>query len=187
MTIQRITDRDIQFLAQTAGLLHDDYTSADESWKGSPFAWIKQRPSRQRGSIGEQLVSGFFADKGFDVGKSPDSEADRLIEGLRVEIKSSTLWKNGSYRFQQLRDQNYDVAVCLGISPFDAHCWIIPKSVIMDNWGTAEGLTSQHGGSEGSDTAWLTVDPEDVQSWLLPYGSTLARAVEILDSMSPHR
>jgi hypothetical protein len=45
-----------------------------------------------------------------------------LINGHRVEIKFSTLWQEGIYNFQQIRDQNYEYAVCLGISPFEAHC-----------------------------------------------------------------
>ena len=60
--------------------------------------------------------------KGFDVAKSPDSQADRIIAGARAEIKTSTLWKNGVYMFQQLRDQNYAFVICLGISPLNAHC-----------------------------------------------------------------
>ena len=184
MSMQRITDPDVQLLAGIAGTLRTDYTGDSVLWEGSPFAWIRTRPSRQVGTICEKLVAGFLAAKDFNVIRSPDSEADRVVEGLRVEIKSSTLWKGGKYRFQQLRDQNYDVAVCLGISPFDAHCWVIPKPVIMGNWGTAEGLSPQHGGREGRDTAWLAVDPEDVQSWLLPYGGTLARAVELLESIA---
>ena len=185
MNIRHITDPDVQILATIAGTLHSDYAADDLAWEGSPFAWIRSRPSRQRGAIFEKLVAGFLAAKDFDVVRSPDSEADRVINGLRTEIKSSTLWKNGGYKFQQFRDQNYDIAICLGVSPFDAHCWIIPKSVIMANWGTAEGLSSQHGGREGTDTAWLTVNPLNVQSWLLPYGGTLAEAAEILIHVSP--
>ena len=165
MNVRRISDPDVQLLAAIAGTLHSDYVADDMSWEGSPFAWIRQRPSRQRGSIAEKLVAGFLAAKDFDVVRSPDSEADRVIDGLRTEIKSSTLWKNGSYRFQQLRDQNYDVAICLGVSPFNAHCWVIPKSDIMKNWGTAEGLSSQHGGQAGTDTAWLVPNQSRPSRW----------------------
>ena len=184
MNPHKISDRDVQILAETATLLHADYSTDDLSWERSPFAWIKKRPSRQRGAIAERLVAKFLSAKGFSVDRSPDSEADRVVDGLRVEIKSSTLWKGGNYRFQQFRDQNYDVAICLGISPFSAHCWVIPKSVIMDNWGAAGGLRSQHGGQEGRDTAWLGVDPQNVQDWLLPYGGTLSQAVEALTCIS---
>ena len=166
-----------------AGALHDDYDDEDMAWACSPFAWIKSRPSRQVGAIGEQLVAGFFAAKYFDVAKSPDSEADRIIGGFRVEIKFSTLWKAGSYKFQQLRDQNYEIGIWLGVSPFNAHCWVVPKLMMMERWHSGE-IGSQHGGRSGRDTAWLTVDPASVPQWLSPHGGTLSQAVSAFRKLS---
>ena len=184
MTGRSISDPDVRRLMAIAGTLHADYDDDDLSWSGSPFAWIKSRPSsKQRGTIGEQLIAGFFAAKDFDVAKSPDSDADRIINGVRVEIKFSTLWKAGSYKFQQLRDQHYEVGIWLGVSPFNAHCWVVPKSVIMDRWRTGE-IKSQHGGRSGSDTAWLTVDPTSVPRWLSSHGGTLSQAVSALRQLS---
>jgi hypothetical protein len=121
--LSQISDPDVLILASCASTLEVDYAGEDKAWAGSPFAWIKTRPSRQIGVIGEKVVSGWLAMKGFDVVRSPDSQADRIINGDRAEIEFSTLWRGGFYKFQQLRDQNYKFAVCLGISPFDAHCW----------------------------------------------------------------
>ena len=175
-----MTDSNMRILVEASDILQAEYVKDDDAWVGSPFAWIKNRPSsRQKGAICEKLVSGFLVAKGFRVDRSPDSDADRVVNGLRVEIKSSTLWENGGYRFQQLRDQNYDVAICLGISPFAAHCWVLPKSLLMEKWGTPE-LPVQHGGQRGSDTVWLSVEPDNVQDWLRPYGGTLDEAVEVL-------
>ena len=103
---RKITDPDVQLLAGIATMLQVDYPENDD-WAGSPFAWIKQRPSRQVGKIGEQLVSGWCAAKGLSVGPSGDTEADKVIQGQRVEIKFSTLWKSGLFKFQQIRDQDY--------------------------------------------------------------------------------
>jgi len=178
MTAPQIQSADVRLLAGIAATLQPDYAETGISWEGSPFAWIKPRPSRQRGAIGEKLVSGFFAAKGFDVIRSPDSEADRIIENIRTEIKFSMLWENGSYKFQQLRDQNYMAVICLGISPFDAHCWAIPKSIIQEGIGQFSGLSPQHGGQQGRDTAWLKINPLDIQDWLSPYGATLQKAVK---------
>jgi len=170
-------------LASISATLSGDYAEDEATWLGSPFAWIKTRPSRQIGAIGEQLVAGWCAAKGLDVTKSPDSNADRVVEGQRVEIKFSTLWKNGGYKFQQLRDQNYQLAICLGLSPFDAHCWVLPKKLILDSWGKAPGLVSQHGGQTGSDTAWLSVDPNNVPEWLTHQGGSLRQGFEVLLSL----
>ena len=177
---RQISDAEVQLLAGISQTLRADYAADELAWEGSPFAWIKTRPSRQVGAIGEQLVAAYCAAKNLNVVRSPDGEADRVIEGIRVEIKFSTLWHAGGYKFQQLRDQNYGLAVCLGISPFDAHLWVLPKSLILENWGNAAGLQSQHGGRAGRDTAWLSVRPSEVQAWLRPYGGSLKDGFSVL-------
>ena len=180
----KITDPEVKILAGISSTLEADYTTSDESWAGSPFAWIKTRPSRQVGAIGERLVAGWLAARNFNVIRSGDSDADRCIEGKRVEIKFSTLWKNGSYKFQQLRDQRYEFAICLGISPFNAHCWVLPKDEILRRWRETGDLQSQHGGARGSDTAWLTVNPDAVQEWLRPFGGSLRRGIERISQLT---
>lgn len=184
LTDHRFTDLEVERLVAIAQSVRSDYPDDDDRWQESPFAWIKKRPSRQVGAIGERLVEKFFAAQGFDVGRSPDSDADRIISGIRVEIKFSTLWKNDRYKFQQIRDQNYAVLVCLGVGPFSAHCWTLRKSDVMDNWGVDGRLPHQHGGRLGQDTAWLSVDPANVPAWLHPYGGSLADATRILKGMS---
>ena len=170
--------------------LQADYLSEkDDTWKDSPFNWIQTGiSSRQKGTIAEKLVAGYLACKGFDVTRSPDSDADRIIGGKRAEIKMSTLWEVGLYRFQQLRDQDYEFVLCLGISPFDAHCWVVPKEVLMDSWSNgAEGLSSQHGGRSGTDTAWLRVRPDHVPAWLNEWGGRLSRAVELIREITEQK
>ncbi len=114
-------------------------------------------------------------DRGLDVTRSPDSDADRIIQGKRVEIKLSTLWANGRYTFQQIRDQNYDYLLCLGISPFEVHAWIMRKEDIPFNT-----LQHQHGGSRGRDTWWLSINPKLVEPWLEPFGGTLKKVLVVL-------
>jgi hypothetical protein len=143
----------------------------------SPFAWIKLHSSRRRGKIGEQLVAGFLAAKDFDVARVTGSSADRLVSGCRVEIKFSTLWETGVYKFQQIRDQDYKILFCLGVSPFNAHCWAIPKTALKR---PLPGLVGQHTGSAGTDTAWLSVNPEAPHDWLTAYGGRIRTAIESL-------
>ena len=118
---------------------------------------------------------------------SPDSQADRIINGERAEVNFSTLWQGGFYRFQQLRDQYYTFAVCLGMSPFDAHCWVIPKTVIMAQWGAGNGLESQHGGQARKDTAWLSVVPGKELAWLRACGGRLQHGRHVPDEPLPPR
>ena len=169
----RIRDPEVGLLAAIAGTLRDDYVKSAEAdpWSDSPFKWIKTRPSRQVGKIGEQLVAGWCAAKGFDVTRSGDSEADRVIAGKRVEIKFSTLWKSGVFKFQQLRDQDYEYAICLGVSPFDAQCWAISKEILLQH---VIGVTPQHTGAAGSDTFWLSFRAAAPPGWLDQCGGRLA-------------
>jgi hypothetical protein len=171
-----IADPDVATLASIADTVKRDYIGKDkyDAWAGSPFAWIRTLPSRQVGKIGEQLVEKWCTAKGLKVSSSGDLHADRVIEGHRVEIKFSTLWSSGVYKFQQIRNQNYELVVCLGISPFDAHCWVVPKALLMKH------VTPQHTGRGGRETFWLSVNPASPPKWLAPWGGRLAKAYEIL-------
>jgi len=189
---QTIRDPEVAALAMISATLQAEYAAEDLHWSGSPFAWIKTRPSRQVGTIGERLVAGWLAAKDFDVVRSPDSDADRLVNGHRAEIKFSTLWQSGIYKFQQLRDQEYEFAICLGISPFDAHCWAIPKTELVARWKQSidarrevEGVQPQHGGADGRDTAWLRIDPRSPHGWLAGFGGSLSKAAQSLNRIAP--
>ncbi len=180
-----IQDPDVDVLALHAQLLRDEYVTAEaDPWKDSPFGWIKSRPSRQVGAIGERLVHAWCLAQGFEVERSPDSEADRIIEGHRVEIKFSTLWKAGGYKFQQIRDQNYDYLFALGISPFDAHAWAIPKTVLKQY---VIGHMGQHTGAAATDTSWLGFKVGEEQDWLKKFGGTLAEARGVLTAIGRGR
>jgi len=178
----RVLDPSVQELADIARQVRPEYERDFPTWSGSPFSWMKGGlPSRTKGALGERLVAEWCARKGLSVKASPDGECDRVIGGLRAEIKCSTLWKGGFYMFQQFRDQNYKIAVCLGISPFSAHCWVITKAVLLER---VIGHTPQHGGSKGSDTAWLKVDPGRPHEWLHECGGSLDAALLVLRRLS---
>jgi hypothetical protein len=177
---KRIRDPDVRILVGLAATLEPDYVVADDPWKESPFGWIRNRPSsRQRGAIGEKLVAGWCAAKGLDVIRSRSSQADRIVNGHRIEIKFSTPWENGAYKFQQIRHQDYDYALCLGIAPFDAHCWVFPKAVLYE----VEHMTGQHTGAAATETSWFSVNPQSPPGWTAPYGGRLSQAYAYLRSL----
>lgn len=159
----------------TAAAAHS--AAGPDVWAGSPYRWIKEiSSSRKRGAEGEKLVTLFLGSCKYTVTKPTSSDSDRNVNAVPTEIKFSTLWEKGTYRFQQLRDQDYHYVVCFGLSPQGWHMWIVPKQVAWDN------STPQHGGSGGTDTHWLEVDPENPPAWLAPYGGTAARTATALQS-----
>lgn len=185
MPISKSTS-DFDLLAAAANFIKKDFIDEkeDKEWIGSPFIWIKILPSGSKGRLGKRLVFQWCALKGLSVDHSPDSEADMLINGHRVEVKFSTLWKSGIYKFQQIRDQSYEYAACLGISPFDAHCWVISKAILKKY---VIGHMGQHTGAGGKETSWFAVEPEHPPEWLAGCGGTLDEAFTVLKSLRRKR
>jgi len=180
--MQKIIDPEVLMLANRATTLHQEYVSSTaDIWATSPFAWIKAQPSRRVGKIGEQLVTDYFAARNLHVDKAGDSDYDRQIEGLRAEIKFATLWESGDFVFQQIRDQSYDVVIALGLLPFDAKCWVIPKDVIL---AKPEGVNPQHTGRAGKDTLWLRFRWDRPPAWLDKWGGTLLAASRKIAEMA---
>ena len=165
---------DFNLLATAANYIRSDVEADYAAWVGSPFEWVLSLPPGSKGKLGKRLVYQWCALKGFSVDRCLDSEADMQVNGHRVEIKFSTLWKAGIYKFQQIRDQNYEYSVCLGVSPFEAHCWVVSKSILRQY---VIGHMGQHTGSGGQETAWFPVHPHNPPSWLLPCGGTLATSL----------
>jgi hypothetical protein len=167
-------------LASAADTIKEEFLLKREEWKGSRFEWALTLPSGSKGKLGKRLAYEWCALNGLSVDRSPDSEADMLVNGHRTEVKLSMLWQGGGYTFQQLRDQNYEYAICLGISPAEAHCWVISKSLLMQH---VIGHSGQHTGAKGKETAWFSVNPNNPPKWLVNCGGSLESAIQILKKL----
>ena len=176
------TSSEFELLATAANFIREDIEKSKENWNNSPFSWIITLPPGTKGKLGTLLIRQWLILKELSIGKSPDSEADLLINGHRVEVKFSTLWDEGIYKFQQIRDQNYEYIICLGISPQNAHCWVIDKDTLHKK---VIGHMGQHTGKSAKDTAWLSVNPETPHEWLAQFGGSLSDAFEIIRKIKP--
>ena len=167
---------DLAFFSRLSAEVQSEYAeTGDDPWEASPFAWILNEASRRRGAIGERLVKAWARDCGMTVSGPADTGHDCVLDGVKVEVKLSTLWKSGGYKFQQLRDQSYEVAALLGLQPQIVQLWFVPKAEI---WTRAVG---QHTGAGAVDTKWLSFPASSPPSWLGPYGGTLERASSSLE------
>lgn len=169
--------RRLAAIAQTLG--KEFISTKKQDWAASPFAWLQELASSEKGRAMTRLVAKWLEENSFSVGPSPDHDADLVVNGHRVEVKSSTLWKAGVYRFQQIRDQNYEFVLFFGISPRDASCWLLPKRILFGPQ-RLEGLTRQHGGRRGVDTRWLTVPVSAPPDYLNACGGPLSSALQVL-------
>ena len=168
-------------LVEIMDTIKPEYEKQKAAWKGSPFEWLLALPSRSIGAVGERLVHEWLIKREFIVEKPKSgSDCDRLcyMQGnpkvVRLEIKFSTLWRQGHYVFQQIRNQEYDICFCLGISPQAAHAWTVPKKIIWEN------ASGQHTGHGARDTKWVHINPNHPPAWIKEYGGTLEEAIESL-------
>lgn len=153
-----------------------------EDWDESPFLWLRRLNSRSKGAAGEMLAEEWLTNRARLAVSAPTSTGhDRLVEGHAVEIKLSTLWRDGWYSFQQLRDQDYEFALLLGISPSDASMWLVPKSIVLEH------AEPQHGGSAGTETRWLRFRAAAPPAWMASYGGDLQRAAGVIRSVLSRR
>jgi len=145
--------------------------AGDDPWSTSPYKWLRELQSRTRGKAGEQIIAGWLASEGFTVGKPSSSNSDRSVELTQVEIKLSTQWDSGEFRFQQIRDQDYRFVILLGVMPQELKVWILPKKVAL------KYSTPQHTGKGGAETRWLAFDAANPPKWLTRYGGNAQEAV----------
>ena len=182
MTPPAIRDPEVLALVRLFDAERAKGPSSPGAYDHSPFAWLKPWPSsKAKGAIFESVVHQWCEGMGLTVEPTGDSDADRVFGGKRFEIKGSTPWAPSykTYKFQQLRDQNYDAAICLGVSPFDAHCWVLSKEEILYRRRTGE-IRTQHGGRSGKDTGWFEANPDAPPEWLSVWGESLAQAKRVL-------
>lgn len=73
----RIDDPEIRILAEISQALGAKPKKQKTVWTGSPFGWIKTRPSHSIGAITEKLVDQWLQIHGFTVANSPNSDQVR--------------------------------------------------------------------------------------------------------------
>jgi site-specific DNA-methyltransferase (adenine-specific) len=172
----KITTPDFEMLSSMAKYIRNDLEEQKELWDSSPFNWVIQLPAAKKGKLGKNLIASWCAAKGLPIDYPKDSQANLVINGNRIATKFSTLWSEGCYKFQQIRDEGYDFLICLGISPSEAHCWVFSRDFIIDR------ATPQHKGSKGAEY-WLTIFPQNPPEWIRDYGGTLDDALKIIKSL----
>ncbi|MGX5679864.1 hypothetical protein [Schumannella luteola] len=127
------------------------------------------------GAVGRKLVAGWANRLGLRTDQETvDHKTFVVVNGARVQVKTSTLWANNTYKFQQIRDDPYDRLLCLGVSPDDFHAWLIPKTEALTH------ASGQHTGAAARETRWITAIPNARNGWLDEYGGQLADVARLL-------
>ncbi len=168
----KLSEEFVMFVA-TSSYLKEELEESKDNWRDSPFEWILKLPPRKKGKLGGKLLAAWLASKGVNIDATKDASESLVINGHKVAIKFSTLWTNGFYKFQQLRRTGYEYVLCLGISPFETHCWFFEKKYVLEH------ATKQHKGGRQSEY-WITVDPRNPLEWTKSCGGSLSQAYDLL-------
>lgn len=160
-------------LSEISASMRDDHVRGDH-WEGSAFEWLLTLPPGTKGAVGRQMVAAWAERTGLAVGMS----GLRLeINGLSVAVKMSMLWEGFDFKFQQIRDEQYDQILFLGIAPSDVYAWFIPKQLVLNQ---LRGRSGQHTGKGSTETFWETVRPEAPPNWMFPYGDSLSHVRDLI-------
>ncbi len=148
---------------------------ASTAWNTSKFNWIRGLPPASKGAIGRDIGAGLLQSYGF----TPSSYRYELrVNGQAVLVRVAMKWEGNVVKFQNIRDTNFQHVLCIALYPAGAYAWLIPKKEIWQN-GTVrlgqKGITPQHKGAD----AWISIDPNDVPSWLAQYGGTIDQMVSV--------
>ncbi|MGP5165653.1 hypothetical protein [Arthrobacter rhombi] len=172
---------DLDFMKKSLKDMENDYLT-DEIWADSPYKWVIEKSSGTKGAIARRLVKQWATLSG-RILESHAVNNQRFLrsENTIYQVKSSTMWNTGKYRFQQFRKGPYDHAILIGIAPHDMHIWVVPKIVIDTH---IVGSHGQHTGAGAAETDWYEVDPETVPNWLEEWGGTPRAARRILSQIS---
>ena len=165
---------DFEQLISIGSYLQKDLKDKSEMWEGSPFEWVLQFSARQKSAFGRQLLDSWCQSKGLITKKPKESSESLIINGRKVAIKFSTLWTNHVYKFQQIRQEGYDHILCFGLSPNEAHCWLIDREFVIKN------ASPQH---KGAAEYWFVVNPKFPPKWINNCGGTLEEVLQLLKNM----
>lgn len=174
------SERDLEFLTLILRGLESNYPGT-QAWDESPFKWVLAQPSATKGSIGRQLVIAWANLHGlFPRQVSLEHQTYLELNDVLIQVKFSTLWDTGYYRFQQIRDKGYNYSLCFGLAPFDMNAWLIPKQLLDIH---VIGTKGQHTGAGSGETWWFEVSPSGPPSWLQECGGQLKDVADHLRTL----
>lgn len=159
--------------ATTSSYLKQELEETSDLWNNSPFEWVIKLPPRKKGKLGGKLVASWLASKDLKIDTTKNASETILVNKHKIAIKFSSLWAGGFYKFQQIRNTGYDIVLCLGISPFQIHCWVFDKKYALAH------ATKQHKGGAKSEY-WMTINPNIPPEWTKGHGGTLDEAYKLL-------
>tara|TARA_R110000772_G_scaffold82558_4_gene175056 strand:+ start:728 stop:1237 length:510 start_codon:yes stop_codon:yes gene_type:complete len=128
----------------------------DTRYDGSPMMHVKNMGPGQKGSTCEKMVEDLYTKMGSVVEKPTSSEHDRIIDGIKTEIKGSCLAANSDvFSFLQIRpSQDYSQLIFFMAYPNEVVMMKMNKETVM-KCVENKHFKPQHGGKKGNSGTYL--------------------------------
>lgn len=159
---------DEAYLTLAASITHlQAELEQEDAWSNSPFAWVQRLPEPQRNIAGVALIAAWCQSKGLVLGPG----GVLTINGCNV-LASFAMLVEGAYLFQ-LPQKDFDYLLCFGISPKQAHGWILSHNEVLRY-------------AHGQSTKFFTLDirPENPPTWLDHTDGSFDHVLIILENLS---
>jgi hypothetical protein len=119
----------------------------DPRYEDSPFRNIKLMDAKTKGKRYEQITECVLTKLGHTVTPPQNTQHDRIVDGIKVEIKGSTLRKNlNDFTFLQIRpDDDYDELIFTLCYPHELYIYKMDKATVRANI-ESKTFSKQHGG-----------------------------------------
>ena len=123
---------------------------SDPRYENSVFRSLKELPPKQKGKYFELITSDVLTKIGFTVKPPSNTDHDRIVDSVKVEIKGSTLAKGSPcFSFLQIRtNQDYDRLLFAMFYPDELVLMEMSKEDVTKNIENGV-FKKQHGGNKG--------------------------------------
>lgn len=154
----------------------------EDIYRGSEFEWYRNLSSKRKGKVGELMVGDHFQKMGLNVHTSKEARSKKLVDksiklsdydlyienfNIKAEVKTSTIWgTTNTFKFQQIREQEYDIIIFQFIHPDEVKLFYCTKEDAR-TYIMIEG-NGQHGGGDAEETSWISVTNGKVPAYMKP-------------------
>ena len=150
----------------------------DVRYANSPFVNLKTMGPKQKGKRYEKITEFVLTSMGYNVARSKSTDYDRIVDGLKCEIKGSMLNKNVDvFSFLQIRPkQDYDKIIFTMLYPNEIVIMEMSKEDILIN--IDKGIfKKQHGGNKAKSETYMYYGNKDT---LLQIGAKVINGKNII-------
>ena len=136
-------------------------------WEDTQFKLYRTASNTGKGAYGERFVTDLLTAKGYNVSKPSNTGHDRIVNGLKLEIKFSLsmtnhkkgLVEDNSFMMNHLStDKDFDVLYFLGINrDFSTVEILLTKESFKEimNTPNQQYFNPQQGGKKGKNNDWM--------------------------------